>query len=484
MPEAQPRANLWLNLFQQAGQTPRPLREQLCAALREAFRSGAVAYPARLPASRTLAADLGISRVTVEAAYAQMEAEGYIERRVGQGSFVSASLTTQPQPTAPANTSSAAVLSRRGAALVAGGGCRDPRVPLAFAAGSPDLRAFPHDTWRQLCNRRLRQSAASLSGYGDPQGYAPLRASIATYLRQSRAVRASAEQVMVLTSSQQALHLLGALLLDEGDVVWMEEPGYRGARTALAAADARLIPVPVDADGLCPTPDLPTPKLIYLTPSHQYPTGSALSLPRRMALLELAAKHDCWIIEDDYDSEFHYDGRPLAAMQGLDRHARVIYLGTFSKSLFPSLRLAYAVLPSALVEPACTVRTLYDGHSNQLMQAVTADFIDGGHFAAHLRYMRQLYRSRRDLLIEEVAGKLGHLLTVHPSSGGLQLLVSLPPGSEALLTRQASQLGVATPGLQPLFCGTAQQDGWLLGYSALTFEEIRTGVALLEKLRG
>lgn len=484
MPDTNPRAGLWLNLFEQAGQTPRPLREQLCAALREAFRSGAVAYPARLPASRTLAADLGISRVTVEAAYAQMEAEGYIERRVGQGSFVSANLNLPAKATQRPGIRSAAVLSQRGAALVAGGGCRDPRVALAFAAGSPDLRAFPHDTWRQLLNRRMRQSAATISGYGDPQGYAPLRLSIAAYLQQSRAVRAHAENVMVLTSSQQALHLLGALLLDEGDVVWMEEPGYRGARTALAAAGARIIPVAVDADGLCPTPDLPIPKLIYLTPSHQYPSGSALSLPRRMALLELAARHGCWIIEDDYDSEFHYDGRPLAAMQGLDRFERVIYLGTFSKSLFPSLRLAYAVLPSALVEPACTVRTLYDGHSNQVMQAVTADFIDGGHFAAHLRYMRQLYRSRRDLLIDEISSKLGNLLSICPSPGGLQLLVSLPPGSEAMLTRQAGQLGVATPGLQPLYCGATQQDGWLLGYSALTMEEIRAGVALLQRLQG
>ncbi|QDQ26253.1 PLP-dependent aminotransferase family protein [Chitinimonas arctica] len=474
---------MWLNLFQAAQSTSLPLRAQLCTALREAIRSGAVPYPARLPASRTLAADLGISRVTVEAAYGQLEAEGYLTRRVGQGSFVAARFARPVEAEQPLRGSQLAALSQRGHQLVRGGGCRDPRTPLAFAAGSPDLRAFPHDTWRQLCNQRLRRDAATLAAYGDPQGYAPLRAAIAAYLQQARDVRAGAEQVLVLTSSQQALHLLGSLLLDEGDVVWLEEPGYRGARTALAAAGARLVAVPVDGEGMCPGDDLPPPRLIYLTPSHQYPSGCALSLTRRLALLEIARKHGSWIIEDDYDSEFHYDGRPLPAMQGLDRHERVIYLGTFSKALFPSLRLAYAVLPPALVEPACTVRTIYDGHGSQLMQAVTADFIARGHFAAHLRYMRQLYRSRRALLIEELDAKLPHLLRVQPSPGGLQLLVELPPGSEAHLTRQAQALGVATPSLRSLYLAEPGRDGWLLGFAALSAEEIRLGVRQLQVLR-
>ncbi|WP_199065582.1 PLP-dependent aminotransferase family protein [Chitinimonas sp. BJB300] len=420
----------------------------------------------------------------MEAAYGQLEAEGYLARRVGQGSFVAARFARPPTETVPPlRTTALAALSQRGHQLVRGGGCSDPLTPFAFAAGSPDLRVFPHDTWRQLCNQRLRHEAATLAGYGDPQGYAPLRMAIAAYLHQACDVRGSADQVLVLTSSQQALHLLGSLLLDEGDVVWMEEPAYRGARTALAATGARLVPVPVDGEGMCPSDDLPLPRLIYLTPSHQYPTGCALSLSRRQALLEIARKQGCWIIEDDYDSEFHFDGRPHPAMQGLDRHDRVIYLGTFSKALFPSLRLAYAMLPAALLEPAITVRTLYDGHSNQLMQAVTADFINRGHFATHLRYMRQLYRSRRDLLLDEITAKLSHLLRIHPSPGGLQVLVELPPGSETRLTRQAQAVGVATPGLQSLYLTPPGRDGWLLGFAALSMDKIRAGVHRLQVLR-
>lgn len=218
----------------------------------------------------------------------------------------------------------------------------------------------------------------------------------------------------MLTSSQQALQLIATLLLDSGDSVWMEEPGYAGARNAFISAGAALTPVAVDGDGLHAEPSLPEPRLIYLTPSHQYPTGAALSLARRLALLTLAERQQAWIIEDDYDSEFHYDGLPIPAMQGLDRRGRVLYLGTFSKSLFPSLRLAYLIVPPTLVEAFVTARTVYDGHSAQLMQAVTAEFIRQGHFAAHIRYMRQLYHSRRDVLLAAVREKLGHFATPAP----------------------------------------------------------------------
>ncbi|WP_374348453.1 PLP-dependent aminotransferase family protein [Chitinimonas sp.] len=478
---ANPGAKLWLNLFEQAQHTGRPIREQLCQALRQAIRSHALAYGMRLPASRTLASDLGVSRITVEAAYAQLEAEGYIHRHVGKGSFVAqqfAGSSTKPAHAQP----SSARLSARGQRLVDGGGCRDPRLPTAFAAGSPDLRVFPHEIWRRLLNQQLRRNQTALLGYGDPQGYLPLREAIASYLQQARGVKASAEQVLVLTSSQQALHLLGSLLLDAGDTVWLEEPGYRGARTAFDAAGARLLPVAVDQDGLCPHATLPPPRLIYLTPSHQYPTGSTLSLPRRLALLQLARQHGSWIIEDDYDSEFHYDGRPVSSLQGLDDSGQVIYLGTFSKALFPSLRLAYVVLPPALIDAATTARTVYDGHSSQLLQAVCADFIEQGHFAAHLRYQRKLYRSRRDLLLDEINRKLKPLLTPLPSPGGLQLLTLLPDGLEAPLSQQASALGLVTPGLRGLYGGQEAKDGWLLGFAALSAEEIRQAVATLANI--
>ncbi|MNV37500.1 HTH-type transcriptional regulatory protein GabR [compost metagenome] len=319
--------------------------------------------------------------------------------------------------------------------------------------------------------------------YGDPQGYFPLREAIAGYVSQTRGVNCDAQQIVVLTSSQQALQLIATLLLDSGDKVWMEDPGYRGARNAFSSVGAELVPVKVDDAGLMPDKHLPAPRLIYLTPSHQYPTGVALSLPRRLELLALAQRQRAWIIEDDYDSEFHYDDQPMPAMQGLDRHGNVLYLGTFSKALFPSLRLAYLVLPPALVEPFTTARTVYDGHSAQLMQAVTAEFIQQGHFAAHIRYMRQLYRSRRDLLLVEVQEKLGHFATPQPAGGGLQLSVWLPPGQESALTQQAQRLGVVTPGLTAQYqTPSLQRDGWLLGFSALTPGEIRAAVERLTRI--
>ncbi len=477
MPDSPTAPALWLGLFQREDQPGLPLRERVCAALRGAIRRGELGQGARLPSTRMLAADLAISRVTAEAAYAQLEAEGYLTRRVGHGTVVSiASPGWQaPQPQAPAE----AALSRRGAAIVATGGCQDPPVARAFCAGSPDLRAFPIEAWRQITARQLRRHGAALMGYGDPQGHAPLREAIAGYLAQARGVRCDRDQVVVLTSSQQALQLLAMLLLDPGDTVHIEEPGYIGARNAFASAGARLAPVPVDAEGMIP-PDQPA-RLTYLTPSHQYPTGVTLSLARRLALLEAARRGGGWIVEDDYDSEFRYDARPLPAMQGLDRHGRVIYLGTFSKVLFPSLRLAYAVLPPALVEPVVKARTVMDGHSAQLAQAVTAEFIAHGHFARHLRQMRLLYASRRALLLDRLEAARLDWLRLQPqlSGGGLQLAVHLPPGQEATLTRRAAARGVATPSLSALYMGNTRQDGWLLGFAALQNEDIIDAVARL-----
>lgn len=473
-------ANVLLTLFHLPEYAKGTLRERVCSTLRRAIHNGTLISGQRLPSSRVLAADLAVSRVTAEAAYGQLEAEGYLQRRVGQGTFVAAGLVKSVPVT---KVSGKPRLSLRGRQIVQTGGCRDPQQPLPFAAGSPDLRAFPLKLWTQLTARQLRLRGETLMRYGDPQGYLPLREAIAGYVSQTRGVNCDAQQVLVLTSSQQALQLIATLLLDQGDKVWLEEPGYRGARNAFTSAGAELVPVSVDEAGMRPDEQLPTPRLIYLTPSHQYPTGVALSLTRRLELLALAQRQRAWIIEDDYDSEFHYDGQPMPAMQGLDRHGNVLYLGTFSKVLFPSLRLAYLVVPPALVEPFITARTVYDGHSAQLMQAVTAEFIQQGHFAAHIRYMRQLYRSRRDRLLEEVQEKLGHFATPQPASGGLQLSVWLPPGQEETLSRQAQRLGVVTPGLAAHYLTPAgRRDGWLLGFSALTPGEIRAAIERLARI--
>lgn len=447
--------------------------------------TGALASGERLPSSRILANDLKLSRVTVEAAYAQVEAEGYLQRQTGRGTFVSTSLphasVSRSNKTPQAGLSR---LSARGQKMVTTGGCRDPLSPVAFAAGSPDLRAFPLKIWKQITSRQLRIQGEKLLGYGDPQGYRPLREAVASYLQQSRGVLCSPEQILITTSSQQALQLLAMLLVDPEDTVWIEQPGYLGARNAFASAGADICAVPVDGEGMAPEPDLPVPRLIYLTPSHHYPTGVSLSLPRRLHLLDYAKRHGCWIVEDDYDSELHYDGRPLPAMQGLDKHQQVIYLGTFSKVLFPSLRLAYMVLPPALVTPMVTLRTVSDGHSSQLMQAVTAEFMQAGHFASHLRLSRQLYHSRRDHLLLQIRQKI-EWLTPQVAAGGLQLAAHLPAGQEQYFSTLAAQAGIETPRLSPLFLGNSgqHQDGWLLGFSALTPAEITAAVNRLAPLK-
>jgi GntR family transcriptional regulator/MocR family aminotransferase len=467
-----------------ASYTGMGLRERLCAALRSAMRSGVLAQGSRLPATRVLANDLALSRVTVEAAYAQLEAEGYLHRHTGRGTFVTIhpSSVEQAAPKVARRVAPATQLSQRGQSMVDTGGCMEPLHLQAFAAGSPDLQAFPQALWRQLTSRRLRHSPDELMRYGDPQGREDLREAIAQYLVTSRGVRCTAADVLVLTSSQQALQLLSTLLLDTGDRVWLEDPGYRGARTAFVANGATLVPMPVDSQGLVADFALPAPKLVYLTPTHQYPTGHTMSLQRRMALVDYAKREGCWLVEDDYDSEFLYDSRPMPSLQGLDSAGRVIYVGTFSKALFPSLRIAYAVLPAALMQPMVTARSVYDGHVAQLAQAVTADFLAQGHFTAHLRLMRQLYRSRRDLLLNLIQKRLPW---ARPLSivGGLQLSIALPQNTEAYMTRKAAERGIATPSFSSLHIGTPKNEGWLLGFAALQPGQISDAVEALSKIR-
>lgn len=457
-----------------------PLRDSVCARIRALIMRGALRNGERLPSSRVLAADLGISRVTAEGAYAQLESEGYLARFTGRGTFVAATLPAlSPTKRAPAPLPLA--LSQRGQQIVATGGCQDPRTPLAFAAGSPDLLAFPHGIWRKLINQRLRQQPENTLGYGDPQGHEALRQAVSDYLAQSRGVRCDAGQVIILTSSQQALQMLALLLCDPQDQVWLEEPGYSGARNAFTSAGAAIAPVAVDAEGAV-VPAEGAAKLVYLTPSHQYPTGVAMSLARRLQWLAFARQQGSWLIEDDYDSEFYYEAQPMPALQGMDEQGRVLYLGTFSKVLFPSLRLAYLVVPPALVTPLCKLRSVMDGHSAQLMQAVTADFIHRGHFQAHLRLMRKLYSSRREHLLSALEKQLAGRVEVLSHSSGLQLTVMLPGGEEARLTQAGLASGLLLPRLSPLYAGPPQQSGWLLGFSALQPADIGAAVEKLARL--
>lgn len=464
-----------LHLFQH--HTRGGLRDRLCTTLRQAIAAGHLRYGQKLPASRQLAGDLQLARVTVEAAYSQLESEGYLRRETGRGTFVAIQL---PATSPLARSERAPRFSQRGHQVLMSGGCEDPPFPHAFAAGSPDLRAFPHLLWRRLTASVQRSLGAAVMGYGDPLGYQPLRAAVADYLALARGVRCQPAQVMILTSSQQALQLLAMLFLDPGDEVWLEEPCYPGARNAFLTAGARCCGIPLDAEGAIVGEG--TAKLMYLTPSHQYPTGVTLSLARRLQWLDWAHRHHSWLIEDDYDSEFHYQDRPAPSLQGLDRYNRVICLGTFSKSLFPSLRLAWMVLPPELVTPFGQARRLMDGHSALLPQAVTAAFLHQGHFAAHIRLMRQLYHSRRDLLLEQLENRLSEWLHPLPASGGLQVAVRLKQGDEAQLTAQAAELGLTLPRLSPLYMHQPPQPGWLLGFSALERAEIVAGCDKLLQL--
>ena len=421
-----------------------------------------------MPSTRQLAEDLSLSRVTTEAAYSQLESEGYLTRYQGKGSFVSDTPRRISRPAVSAFPSGS--LSARGRQIADTGGCQDPAFPLPFAAGSPDLREFPLALWRRISDGVLKERGESLMRYGDPQGLHELRVVISDYLALSRQVNCSPDQIVILSSSQHALQLLSLLLLDPGDTVLTEQACYPGARNAFLSAGAQLIPLPLDAEG-AQVPDRPA-RLAYLTAAHQYPLGMSLSAARRNAWMDWAKEHSSWLIEDDYDGEFHYQNAPLPALQSADRHGRVIYLGTFSKSLFPSLRLAWMVLPPPLVSAVVQARSVSDGHTPQLSQAVTAAFIRQGHFAHHLRRMRMLYAARRQLLISTLEQELPDRLRLMPGDGGLQLAVELLQGDEQRLTRQARQHGLILPPLSPLYMTQEKKYGWILGYSALQRAEI------------
>ena len=467
-------------IFAAESQPDLPLHEQLVRTLRRAILAGHLPFNSRLPATRVLARDLGVSRSTVELAFSRLEAEGYLRRQVGVGSFVAIAA----RPNKPAVRKTAAGLSQRGQMMVDAGACRDTKLPSsAFTAGQPDTTAFPRELWGKLTQQRWKKDGQTLMRYGDPQGLPELREAIAAYLAQRRGVACDAAQILVLTSSQQALQLIAQLLIDPDDTVWLEEPGYLGARNAMLSAGAKVIPVPVDHDGMNTdiSSTLSPPKLIYTTPSHQYPLGVTMSLPRRMALLAQAAQHNAWIIEDDYDSEFSYDQRPLPALQGLDQAGRVIYVGTFSKVLFPGLRIAYMVLPPDLMPAFTNARSAFDGHTPQLSQAVTADFMAQGHFAAHIRQMRLLYRSRRDLLVSCLQPLASQIQPIN-INGGLQFAVEVTAGKESAWTAAGIAQGLALRPLSQFYLGTKKKEGWLLGYASLNNIQISSAVNTLTDL--
>lgn len=458
----------------------RPLHLHLFRGIREEIVRGTLRGGTRLPSTRAIADDAGVSRKTAEEAYAQLEREGYVERRVGSGTYV----CELPLPKKrAARLEGRRTLSRRGRSAGMSMACIEPRVVRAFAAGLPALERFPIAIWQRLVASHARRIDTHSLVYGDPAGEESLRDAVATYLNTARGVHCDAGQVVIVSSSQEALHLLAQLLIDPGDAAWLEEPGYYGARAAFHSAGARIVPVPVDHEGLDVAAGIalaPNARLVYVTPSNHYPLGVPMSLDRRLALLEWARRNDAWIIEDDYDGEFRYDSRPFTAIQGLDSAGRVIYVGTFTKSLYPALRLAYLVLPQDLVASFVTARTQVDGHPPPFLQRVVSDFIGFGHFDTHLKRMRALYRERRDLALRLLARHL-HGMELGPADAGFRIVAYLDRSDRDVADR-ATRLGLDLPTLSRLYLNRPRQ-GLVLGYMGLTPAALTQGVKALAKLQ-
>ena len=460
----------------------RPLHRHLFRELRESIVGGALRGGTRLPSTRDFASQRGISRKTAEEAYAQLEREGYVDRRVGSGTYVSA--LPLPKKRA-ARLEGRRTLSGRGRKAGASMACVEPLVVRPFAAGLPALDEFPLQTWQRLVASHARRLDAQALVYGDPAGEPALREAIATYVSTARGVHCEASQIVIVSSAQEALHLLAQLLLDPGDAAWLEEPGYYGARAALNSAGARVVPVPVDTEGLDVAAGIalaPHARVACVTPSNQYPLGVSMSLDRRLALLDWARRNDAWIVEDDYDGEFRYDGRPLTSVQGLDSAGRVIYVGTFTKSLYPSLRLAYVVLPPDLVASFVAARTQVDGHPPPFMQRVVADFMHLGHFDTHLRRMRALYRERRDLALRLFTRHLTQHLGIElgPADAGFRVVAFLDRNDRDVADRDA-RAGLELPTLSRLYVGRPRQ-GLVLGYMGLPPAALTQGVKALARL--
>lgn len=469
------------------------LHQRIQRALRALILDGALAAGVKLPATRALANSLGVARDTVENAYVQLQRDGFLIRRKGSGSYVPETMGSELRGgerrrlrlREPSHKMAepGAGLSRRGKSILESGGVFDHTVSQAFATGLPETRIFPADVWERLQRQVSRDFRAQVLLHGDPQGAELLRREIATYLNLERGAKVSADQIVVLSSTRQALFLCAQLLADAGKPIMMENPGYFGAKKAFESAEARVVPIDVDAQGICTDllrADRSGASCVYVTPSHQYPTGATLSLGRRLDLINWAAETGKWILEDDYDSEFHYDGLPTACVQGLDKYQRTLYIGTFGKTLYPGLRMGYMALPHQLVGAFTCARSILDGHTPQILQLTLARFMGDGHYSAHVRAMRKLYASRREVMLNAIDRYLGGIVTPLRPAGGMQIPCFLREGwSEAKSIEQAARVGLKLAGLSRLYLGQEKQSGWLLGYASSSDIEIQTAIQKL-----
>jgi GntR family transcriptional regulator/MocR family aminotransferase len=491
-----------MNIFQDDSFRPEPdtpLYQQLYTHLQAAILAGRLPSGLRLPSTRALADELLVSRNTVLTAYEQLTAEGYLESVEGSGTFVAdvlpEHLLTTPEQrvhAAPQPRSTEAhqpILSQRAKAQMTSPQI-SPLLPLSangrlrpFSLGMSALDAFPYQLWSRLVTRQARRMSLGALTYQDAAGYRPLREAIAAHVTVSRRVRCTPNQIVIVAGSQGAFDLAARMLLNQGDPVWMEDPGYVGARGALLGAGAQVVPVPIDHEGLMVDLGIeraPQARLAYVTPSHQFPLGVTMSLARRLALLKWAKRTDAYILEDNYDSEYRFAGRPLATLQGLDQAERVIYIGTFSKVLAPALRIGYLILPPPLVKPFLMVRRLLDFHMPILEQAALADFMAEGHFTRHLRRMRTLFAERRTALLDALRSLP---LEIHAFPVGSHCIGWLPAGMDGLqLVHQAAANDlnlwlVSRYCIEPL-----AREGLVLGYGDHGKEEMQEAVRRLAQV--
>jgi len=446
--------------------TDLPLHRQLYEVLRRAMLEGRLQPGDRLPSSRDLAQDLHLSRNTVVAAVAQLTVEGYLVSRVGSGTYVKEGVQTGTRRRPPAATGQRASLSRRGQALT-GSLCAEQLEVQPFTPGPGDFSAFPSELWQRLQTKHWKMRYPDMLDYSASGGHGPLRRAVADYLRVFRSAEIDTDQVIITNGTQQSLDLCAQLLADHGDTVWIEDPAYWGAVKAFMASGLRLHAVPVDGQGLAPGPqdDKAAPRLIYVTPSHQYPTGAVMALERRHQLLGIAQVQKAWILEDDYDSEFRFSGPPLASLTGLDQDERVLYMGSFSKVLYPGLKLAYLVVPRRLSEPFKQAHYDLNRPGQMPLQAALAEFIGMGHFASALRRARTSYGQRRAQLLQALAPCLGPDAWISGAEQGLHLCLHLSGTvDDRALAKRIAEQGLTVRPLSAYCLQRQDLRGLVIGY--------------------
>ncbi len=467
-----------------------PLYQQIYESFRNRIISGGLRPGELVSSTRALARGLRISRLPVLNAYSQLLAEGYFESRIGAGTFIAGSLpsrtNTQTTKYAPSASRAKRAISAHAAALPPYERPSWAENLGPFQVGQPDLHKFPIEIWLKLVARYSRRMRVKALQYGDAMGLPQLREAIAAYVRTSRGVRCEAEQIMIVSGSQQALDLATRVLLDAGTAAWVEEPGYWLVHRVLQSAGCRAVPVPVDSNGLMVAAGIKLnrkARAVFVAPSHQYPLGVTMSATRRLELLEWAQRVGAWIIEDDYDSEYRYDGMPIASLQGLDSNARVIYIGTFSKIMFPSLRVGYIIIPRDLVERFAATRQVLDLCPPHLTQAVMADFIREGHFARHIRRMRPIYAERRRVLVGELERELGDRLQVVGDEAGMHLATFLTSNrNDREIAAKAAQQSLSLSSLSSAYLGRATRQGFVLGFGNTKANDMAQAVRHLKRL--